>query len=527
MLFCDSFSVLEPTDAFPPYGRLGLSLWEVAGAPVRNTLTSMPAKALQNCGILEQSTVFALFSFVKQDDVPSEDGPVIEFPIGQFKSQFEEAGFLHPISLSQNQGFCFILIGKHASKIARCRCICLQKIFMNRPIKAGFVFNCPPLFELFPSIAQASIRFPVAAPPHERPSFFSNERGILIHSHRGKKKTLEWGKAVKVNKWRNHLTEIIPGVFIGSSVVASNSDLLKSYGITHLVNCASQVMSSTPGFETLEIPMNDGGDENILSHIWSTSLYIQKCLDARGKCLIHCVEGVSRSVAVFIGYLMLSTGLDYLSSFGLTRRQRRVASPNPRFIAQLMQLAEIVGRSSTRTCFFSKAKLLPFEVIKRRSQIVAVPMYEGVPDFTEDRCFVVVDFRGADCLLGEKCEGIVRVRIGKNVGTDFVDNAWKLVFDVSNCLRVQKVVNEANGEEFRRRTFSKGIDGWVEIDGFNERMMSSSVIYVVVVFGDVVRVLVGSEVADMDFGAILKGCCEENGLNVPDMWQVVRQKAFL
>ena len=57
-----------------------------------------------------------------------------------------------------------------------------------------------------------------------------------------------------------------------------------------------------------------------------------------GRVLVHCYQGVSRSVSIAIAYLMICNDIDYCSAYAHVRFCRKVASPNVGFIMQLTNL---------------------------------------------------------------------------------------------------------------------------------------------------------------------------------------------
>lgn len=55
------------------------------------------------------------------------------------------------------------------------------------------------------------------------------------------------------------------------------------------------------------------------------------------KVLVHCHQGVSRSCAFAIAYVMLEQRLSYHEAAALVKRQRAISSPNAAFICQLLE----------------------------------------------------------------------------------------------------------------------------------------------------------------------------------------------
>ena len=521
MLFCDSFTILQPTDPIPTTGKMGLSLWPVSSAPIRSNLKSLAFDALADTKSLRQLSLLAVFTYVAEK--PDDDMPIASFPIDQFRDCFDSEGFEHPITLAHGQGFCFVLTGKAAPVISQCRCISLQQVVSARPLKGGTVHSVKPIFELFPPLSKMSVRFPIVAPPHSESCFFPTKPKVVMLLHENDSpRLIKWQKSDKLEKWRGHLTQVLDRIYVGSSAVATDNDLLKKTGITHTVNCASQVVSSLSDYISLKIPMCDGGDENILSHLWVTTVFIENALSKEGtKVLVHCIEGVSRSVSVVIGYLIITRRMDYATAYRLVRKQRRIASPHPKFIAQLMQLCEILGSTKTHSCFFSKERMMPFTVCVRRDYVVALPMYQK-PVPSEDKCLVVIDYNGAPNLYrGETCDGaVVSVKIGAQVKDELANHAISLVCDLKRCLNVQKAFDANTNHEIARKVFIS--NDWAPCDDFGGENTASDKVCVVYE-GLHARIFVGGDVEEgFDPNAAIKECCNVNGLPVPSRYTVIK-----
>ncbi|EAY17112.1 Dual specificity phosphatase, catalytic domain containing protein [Trichomonas vaginalis G3] len=438
MLFCDSFSILTPSPPSKNAKTLALSLWRVTQNPLRSSLKSLSKDSLTNIEDLQNNTILALFSLIEEHNDTKKEID-FDFPVEEFKSAFTPEGFLHPLTLSSGCGFCFILSGTNSSILARVRCISFTQVLNSRPIQPGTFFKVDRIFDLFPVATQFALRFPIVAPPFSRTSFLPKKSLTKIASQQ-KVTELRWEKIDKQSRWREHLSEIIPNIFIASEVVAKNGPLLKRNGITHILNTCEQVCQSAEGFIKLSFRMNDGGGDSIFSSIWKATTFIDDALENNGKVLVHCQEGVSRSTSIVIGYLIIRHGYDYAKAFKTVRSCRRVASPNPRFIAQLLQLSEVCGtNTSSKTCFFSREKQLPFEIIERRGEIIPVPLSEKAQE-NDEKVFVVVDFNGNDDvgIFGDGDEGKIIKMYGKKASEDKIQVADELIEDLRRCLRVEQ-----------------------------------------------------------------------------------------
>ena len=137
------------------------------------------------------------------------------------------------------------------------------------------------------------------------------------------------------------LDEIESGVFLGGQREASNFNLLKLHGITHIINCAKHLRNSFPDdFSYLNLPILDDPTDSIDDHIDSCNSYLQHrfistALSSSGKVFLHCHQGMSRSASLVIAYLMWRHRLHFSEAFDLTQRKRPVVNPNLGFIAQL------------------------------------------------------------------------------------------------------------------------------------------------------------------------------------------------
>ena len=62
---------------------------------------------------------------------------------------------------------------------------------------------------------------------------------------------------------------------------------------------------------------------------------MQEALKSKGKVLIHCSQGVSRSTTLLIAFLMWRSNQAYDETFQQVKAMRGVANPNIGFICQV------------------------------------------------------------------------------------------------------------------------------------------------------------------------------------------------
>ncbi|EKX49223.1 hypothetical protein GUITHDRAFT_68357, partial [Guillardia theta CCMP2712] len=81
---------------------------------------------------------------------------------------------------------------------------------------------------------------------------------------------------------------------------------------------------------------NDDESQDLTQYFQITSDFIAKGL-GKGKVLVHCYAGMSRSVTCVCAYLMERDRLSLNEALLLIRRTRYNICPNPSFIGQLVR----------------------------------------------------------------------------------------------------------------------------------------------------------------------------------------------
>lgn len=130
-----------------------------------------------------------------------------------------------------------------------------------------------------------------------------------------------------------------PGsLFLGSMSATMDRELLASRRITHLVQVLDAPwlpMSEKDGFRCLKIELLDTPSTDLRPHLEGASQYIASALLSGGNVLVHCQQGVSRSPAIVIAYLIHNLGMSYDQAHALVKWCRPCINPNPGFVAAL------------------------------------------------------------------------------------------------------------------------------------------------------------------------------------------------
>ena len=98
---------------------------------------------------------------------------------------------------------------------------------------------------------------------------------------------------------------VYPNIYVGNYSTSTNYKLLKDLGITHII---SVIPSFNPPFEDkfkyLHIEAYDDETQDMKQYFEISNEFISHCLNEGGKILIHCMAGRSRSITLFLAFLI-------------------------------------------------------------------------------------------------------------------------------------------------------------------------------------------------------------------------------
>lgn len=145
---------------------------------------------------------------------------------------------------------------------------------------------------------------------------------------------------------------IIPSaLYLGPCSSASSIPFLTSNSINHVLSIGSTPSPRVDDVTYHRLGLKDSTSSSIASTIDSAIEVIDNALGSnkgRGRILVHCSAGVSRSPTVVVGYLMKKRGMSLKVALGHVVRARPQVSPNPGFLEQLKAMEEgLYGGVST------------------------------------------------------------------------------------------------------------------------------------------------------------------------------------
>jgi len=150
---------------------------------------------------------------------------------------------------------------------------------------------------------------------------------------------------------------------LGSDTVARSRETLAGCGVTHVLNATAHASAEyfravpVPASEASPLLAADGAPALLYRSLWLQDTpgedlccvlydaldWLHAARSAGGRVLVHCSQGVSRSAALCIGYLMWRDGAGFDDTFAAVKRSRGVANPNMGFACQLLQWAKRRG----------------------------------------------------------------------------------------------------------------------------------------------------------------------------------------
>lgn len=141
-------------------------------------------------------------------------------------------------------------------------------------------------------------------------------------------------------------SEIAPNLFLGSVHAIDTPGMLERLGITHVLDAAQEV-DPVSGAQVTVHWMQLTDDELCTIPLDEAVHWIETALQGRGRVLVHCSLGVSRSPSLVIAYLMRHYGWSAREALCYCKSLRAVTRPNNNFLRQLFQYQWTLRKAGT------------------------------------------------------------------------------------------------------------------------------------------------------------------------------------
>ena len=140
-------------------------------------------------------------------------------------------------------------------------------------------------------------------------------------------------------------------LYLSGSAGAENLSQLLELGITHILNITDLIPNyfqdelDEHGEQLLSymnIAIPDCGSIQISNYFTSAFEFIDTAIDFKGRVLIHCFAGKSRSATIVIGYIMKRTKWTFQEAMKYVQSCREIIEPNFGFCTQLMEYEKTI-----------------------------------------------------------------------------------------------------------------------------------------------------------------------------------------
>ena len=153
---------------------------------------------------------------------------------------------------------------------------------------------------------------------------------------------------------KSSITKLEDHLYLGGQS-ATNLSLLKQNEITHIINTVendpnlhkvyAEDSSQAEGsdFVYLKFSAEDSDKYPIMDHFQDVFQFIEDAEKMKGRCLIHCVQGINRSGVLATAYIMKKYNIGPFAAVKTVQRKRGRILTNNSFIAQLLIYANENG----------------------------------------------------------------------------------------------------------------------------------------------------------------------------------------
>ena len=157
---------------------------------------------------------------------------------------------------------------------------------------------------------------------------------------------------------QTHISEIVPGLFVGDIFAAYDLETLQKHKISAILNLTDQIPCNFPNhFQYKKLPIEDSSKCDISQYFQECCEFIHKHLvEEKTSVFVHCSYGKSRSATIVAAYLMVHQKKTATLALGIIQSKRRQISPNEGCLQALEALDQKFAdndsfRSSCRTCW--------------------------------------------------------------------------------------------------------------------------------------------------------------------------------
>ena len=127
-------------------------------------------------------------------------------------------------------------------------------------------------------------------------------------------------------------------LYLGAKGVTGDQEKLNGLRIGYIVNCTQDPPTEYPEIiNYFHVDVGDTTNDDIARYFDAACEFIEEGRRSGKSVLVHCTMGMSRSCSIVLAYLVKHHGMSLAQAFMHVKERRPVTSPNPGFMAQLVQ----------------------------------------------------------------------------------------------------------------------------------------------------------------------------------------------
>lgn len=139
------------------------------------------------------------------------------------------------------------------------------------------------------------------------------------------------------------MSKITDNIFLGNYYNAMNYQWLAGKKITHVLNCAKEIPCTyNKKLIYKHIKGNDIPTFKLLPYLHEAADFINEVVKSKGRVLVHCAAGISRSTTCLIAYFMKYRNTQLMPALQFIRTRRTIVRPNPGFMSQLQVFSKLL-----------------------------------------------------------------------------------------------------------------------------------------------------------------------------------------
>jgi len=142
-----------------------------------------------------------------------------------------------------------------------------------------------------------------------------------------------------------NISLILDELYLSDINALVEPEILKENKITRIITVlnkkdaehAFEAYGTKKWFDVLHLELNDLGVEKISDVFPKAFAFIE---GSKGKVLVHCAAGMSRSATIVIAYIMQKKAMNLREAYQFVKKRRNMIQPNTGFIKQLLEFED-------------------------------------------------------------------------------------------------------------------------------------------------------------------------------------------